>query len=59
MGGGVTGARRGGGETLVLFPQSSLLTNKAACVVPAVLVNSDQGHRALFSQVGSNQYGSE
>lgn len=38
----------GWGENLGLFPPSPLSTNKAACVVPAVLVNSDQGHLSLF-----------
>ena len=43
---GLSGAGRG--ENLGLFPPSLLSTNKAACVVAAVLVNSDQGHLSLF-----------
>lgn len=42
------GAERGGGKNLGLFPPSPLSTNKAACVVPAVRVNSDQGRLSLF-----------
>lgn len=43
------GAEQGGRkENLGLFPPSPLSPNKAACVVPAVLVNSDQGRLSQF-----------
>lgn len=41
-------SRAGRGENLGLFPPSPPSTNKAACVVPAVLVNSNQGRLSLF-----------
>lgn len=40
--------RRGWEEKLGAFSSSPLSTNKAACVVSAVLVNSDQGRLSLF-----------
>lgn len=42
------GAEQGGRRNWGFFPPSRLSPNKAACVVPAVLVNSDQGRLSRF-----------
>lgn len=48
-------SRAGRKENLELFPPSPLSPNKAACVVPAVLVNSNQGRLSRFVFTGGLQ----
>lgn len=48
-------SRAGRKENSGLFPPSPLTPNKAACVVPAVLVNSDQGRLSRFVFTGGLQ----